>query len=815
MASLRILVPDGTTNYIENPAFRYATTGWAAVGAVLTRVLTEARWNVASMQVETNGSALGEGAYYRVSRLAGISEAVTGSVYVRGMGKVRLRVIDNPSGKEWASDPLSLRDDRWQRLIVSGFTTGSNDVRLYVETVGSVQATTFYVDGAMLERHPYPTSYCDGDQEGCMWNVMNHGSVSTRDGYTRAGGRWVELAGCNREEQDLYFTVVGGLGVAPIRNQIQSFANAPGSYYQGTKVENRVITFTFHAKAPDTRRAAVSREKLHQLRQTLFEIVKPDRTRGGEEFIVEYQDGESPLYFKARYDGGLEGEWDVRNYWVEAFPLRLLAVSPFLTEDDQEAAALAFRERATVNYAMQRVDGAWSEMNGGFNATVRDFAVGSRGQIVACGQFNKANNKAAAIDPEIFANFIAYYDGEAWSGLGSGANNFVYAVAIAPNGDIVATGLFTTMNGVAANYIARYVIATGTWEALGTGLNGAGFDVVVGPDGRIYAVGAFTTAGGNTVNYCAFYENGTWHSMGYDPGLNAAAYCVDVSQDGLYVYIGGDFTDEAGNLASILAEKIVMYDVSSNLFFDMGDGFNGDVLDVKATAGGRVYACGEFTEGATNGEPYLYIAWWNGAQWTAMDAGADDIVRALDVSPLGLVLAAGDFTRMGSVDADYLAFYNGTSWVNLDAGMTAAIYAAIFDWKENIYTGAGVLADYASRTTVENVGTAEVSPLIYIVGPGTLRWIENQTAKVRVYADMVILQNEEVTFDFAKGTVISTVRGDLAYAILPGSDMRAFKLLPGDNVMAVMMVDDIGATMGIYYAPRHWGVDAGEGNYEV
>src|SRR3990167_481819 len=192
MASLRILVPDGTTNYIENPAFRYATTGWAAVGAVLTRVLTEARWNVASMQVETNGSALGEGAYYRVSRLAGISEAVTGSVYVRGMGKVRLRVIDNPSGKEWASDPLSLRDDRWQRLIVSGFTTGSNDVRLYVETVGSVQATTFYVDGAMLERHPYPTSYCDGDQEGCMWNVMNHGSVSTRDGYTRAGGRWVE-----------------------------------------------------------------------------------------------------------------------------------------------------------------------------------------------------------------------------------------------------------------------------------------------------------------------------------------------------------------------------------------------------------------------------------------------------------------------------------------------------------------------------------------------------------------------------------------------------------------------------------------------
>lgn len=804
MASLRILVPDGTTNYIENPAFRYGTTGWAAVGAAISRTLDEARFNVASLKVVTNGSALGEGAYYRVSRLSGISEAVTASAYVRGSGRVQIRLIDNPAGKQWTAEK-QLRSDRWQRVSVSGFTSGSDDVRLYVETADSVQSVTFYVDGAQLERHPYPTTYCDGDQDECFWNVVDHASVSTRNGFTRAGGKWVDLAGCKREEDDLYFTVVGGLGAAPIQNHTQPFANAPGSYFQNTKITDRVVTFTFFTRAPDARRELKSRVKLHQLRQTLFEIVKPDRTRGGEEFLLEYQDGDTPIYFRARYDGGLEGEWDVRNYWVETFPLRLIAVSPFLLEDDQEADELSFRERETVNYVMRRFDGAWSEMNGGFNTTVMDFALGSRGEIVACGLFNKANNKATAINPEIFANFVCYWNGEQWVPMGVGANNTINAVAVAPNGDVVAVGTFTSIGGVAANRVARWVRSTQTWQALGTGLNGTGWDVCIGPDGRVYVVGAFTQAGGNTVNYCAYYD-GSWHPMGYDPGLNDEAFCVDITKDGAYVYIGGAFTDEAGNLSSILAEKIVLYDVSSNLFFDMGDGFNDDVLDIKVLDSGRVYACGSFTEGATNGEPYLYIAWWNGAQWSPMDAGADDTVRAIDVNQNGHIVAVGSFSRMGSVDAAYIAYFNGTSWVNLDVGMESALYAVLIDRKENIYTGASLQADHASLTTVNNAGTAETQPVIYLVGPALLRWVENQTAKVRLYADLEILDGEEIFIDFAKGTMRSTVRGDLAYAVLPGSDLRSFKLLPGDNVIAAMLATDTGAVMRMYHQPRHWEV---------
>lgn len=810
MAKLRILVPDATTNYIENPAFRYATTDWTAVGSTLTRVLTEARFNIASMQVVTNGSALYEGAYYRVNRLSGISDPLTASVYVRGSGTVRIRLIDNPTGSEWKGKNTRLRSDRWQRLSVSGRSTGSDDVRLYIETSVQAQAATFYVDGAQLERHAYETTYVDGDQPDCMWNVENHASLSTHPGDTREGGRWVSLAGCERDDPDIYLTVIGGLGVAPIRNNTQPYAYSPGSYFQNSKVTDRVVTLTFHTKAADTRRDYDgSLRKLHQLRQKLFDVIKPDKVKGSKEFIVEYQDGAYPLYFKARYDGGLEGEWDIRNRWINSFPIRLLVVSPFLWEDTQEAAALGIRDTATVNYVMQRVDGEWSEMNGGFDNVVLDFAIGSHGEIIAVGNFTKANNKANAIDPQISVNYVCYWDGTQWRGYGIGANAGINAVAVAPNGDVIVTGNFTSIGGVACNRIARWVRATSTWTALGAGLTGgAGYDVAVAPNGDVYAVGAFTHAGGILSHYCARWDGSSWHTMGSDPGLNAAVYAIAISADGTQAYLGGAFTDEWNNFGSVTAEKIVGYDVSSNLFIDMGDGFNNTVRDVVCTASNRVYVCGDFIESATTGQVLLYLAYWNGAQWFEMDGGANDTVYSLDVMDNGLVLARGDFNLIGSVSASNLALHNGTTWVNLDTDISATVYSAIFDRYGNIFTGAGLTSDFSAITNVENIGTAEVSPIIYMVGPARLRWIENQTAGVRIYADMDILDDEEVMFDFSKGLIQSTVRGNLSFDILPGSDMRAWKLLPGWNKIAAMMVNDTGATMNIYYVPRHWSADA-------
>lgn len=807
MASLRILLPDGTTNYVLNPSFRYIVTDWDVVGSVPTRTLDYARFNIASLKIVTNGAVLGEGCYYRVNALAGISEPITGSIYLRGSGIVRVRLVES---KTWLSANIELSPTRWQRVVVTGYSTGMNDVRIYVETVSRIQTATFYVDGAQIERKPYATTFCDGDQEGCWWNVIEHTSLSIRSPSTRAGGRWVSLGGCEREESNLYFNVIGGLGMAPIRNDTQSYADVPGSYYQSTKILDRLITITFNVKAEKLiRKKEASLRDLHKLRQMLLDILKPDMTAGAEEFLLEYQDGAYPLYFKARYDGGLEGEWDVRNEWVNSFPIRLLAVSPFLREDDQEVAQVNFRESQTVNYAMRRFDGDWADMNGGMDNTILDFEIGSRGEIIACGSFIHANNKITAIHPMIFANRIGYWDGTEWHQYGAGANNIIRAIAIAPNGDIYAVGDFTSIGGVACNRVARWVSATSAWQAMSTGLNGIGRAVKVAPDGQVYVGGEFTTAGGVVAKYIARWDGGSFHPLGALGGLNQFVYAIAISADGSEVFAGGAFTDEFGSPGILALNYVGLYIPSTDDWWELGDGFNATVLALTLSPAGRLYAGGSFTEaGNVTGQILLYIAYFNGAQWFDMNGGANNTVRGLDVSEFGITLAVGDFTRIGGVDVNYAGLWNGSTWVGLDANIGGVSYAGIFDKKGNIYLGGGVSADYASITNVTNVGSAEVSPILYLQGQATLKWIENQTAKKRIYADLDILAGEEIMIDCAHGTAISTVRGNLAFAILPGSDFRSWKLLPGDNEIAALMENNLSSKMQISYVPRHWSADA-------
>ena len=808
MAELKILVPESTTNYILNPALRYDTTGWNAFSATITRTLDYARFGIASLKVVTNGALLREGTYYRVNALRTVSTPVTVSVYVIGEGKVRIRLIEYPTGGEWYSKRVVLRPNKWTRIEVSGITKGFNDVRLYVETdEGSPKARTFYVDGAQMEPKAYSTTYADGNQEGCKWNVVDHNSISTRLGDTRAGGKWLKLIGPDREEEDLYMTLIGGLGMPPISVNTQSFALLPGASFQNNKVQVRPITLTFHAKNKSSLiGCAASLEKLHRLRQTLLDIVKPDLTAGGEAFLIEYQNGDFPIRFAARYEGGLEGEWDIRNQWQNSFPLRVLSMSPMLVEDDQQVSSIGFRDNTTINYVMQRNNGIWSGMNFGFNGQVLDMAVGTRGEIIAVGSFILANNSASAISPTIFANRIAWWDGEKWNQYSTGANGTIRSVDVAPNGYIYVTGDFTSIGGVSANRAAYW--NGSAWNAMGSGLNSTGYTVRVSPDGSVYFGGAFTTVNGVGTYYIAKW-NGGWVRIGAAFGLNATVYTIEVNQDGSQVYVGGAFTDEQGNPANYLLQYVGYYDPTTNEFGDLGTGFNATVYKLHFTNSGFLYAAGEFTESSDTEIVFLYTAYFNGTAWFAYGVGGDNFIRDLDSDSLGNIVLGGDFSRIGSDSTRYAALWNNSNFVSMDVQVDNPCYAVLYGNNGNIYLAPnGTTARWARQTTVDNRGTAEASPIIYIKGPATLRWIENQTSKRRVYADVTIQNTEEIFIDFAKGTIKSNIRGNLLWAMSQGSDFRAFTLLPGRNTISAMMLDDVGALMQISYVPTHWSADA-------
>src|SRR3990167_7049967 len=113
MISLRLLVPEATINYVLNPSFRYDTSGWDTNfsdpgGTAMTRTLDYARFNIASMKVITPGSVAHEGVYYLATGLTSIGDSITASVYLRGEGRVRLRLIEAVAGNEWIKDKIIL-----------------------------------------------------------------------------------------------------------------------------------------------------------------------------------------------------------------------------------------------------------------------------------------------------------------------------------------------------------------------------------------------------------------------------------------------------------------------------------------------------------------------------------------------------------------------------------------------------------------------------------------------------------------------------------------------------------------------------------
>lgn len=804
--NLRVLVPDSTINYVTNPAMRFDATGYNAVGSTISRTLDQARFGIASLKVICNGSAIGEGAFYRVSSLSGISDYITASSYVRGQGKIRLRLIDNPTGKEWYSPVTTLNSKRWTRVSATGLSTGSNDLRIYVETTGRAQSVTFYADGFQMERKPYATTYCDGDQPGCRWNLVAHGSNSSRDAFTRLGGRWVPLAGPCRPDNDIYVTVLGGLGMPPLTNNIQPWANAPGSYFQNIKVLNRVVTLTFHAKHEEFRLIGAPKlDRLHELRQQLIDIIKPDRTQGSEAFLFEYDEGERPLYMRFRYEAGLEGEWDIRNQWVNSFPIRLLAVDPFFTEDNQNVADLDFQDTIAITSSESdswaRVNGVWNSMKNtaGFslNGAVLCLAVGPKGEIYAGGNFTVSG-----------LNSVAKWTGENWTVLGNnGANASVNAIAVAPDGTVYATGAFTVIGGVAANRVAKYNPLTNTWSAMSTGLNDVGRALCIAPNGRVYVGGDFTTAGGVTVNRICYWDGLQFRVVGTPAGLNNPVYSIVNAGDGATVYIGGLFTFPSAG-GSPAFQRVAAIDLTTNLLRVTADAAftSGTCRALAVGLDGTLYA------GVDSQMSYL-----SGRTWTQLGDGlSGGNIQALSVGKDGTLYAGGAFNLSGTIPVFRLAKWSKGAWNPVDillskSSTSQIVYSLLAHPNGDLYVGADAVTTrsfMSGITIVTNEGTSEVQPTIYVSGPGILRFLENWTTKKRVYFNLTLLVGEEIFIDFSKSTIISNMRGSLMGYVLGGSDFKAFSLVSGQNQIAAFMTDDVGGLMKIGYVPQHWSVDS-------
>ena len=264
----------------------------------------------------------------------------------------------------------------------------------------------------------------------------------------------------------------------------------------------------------------------------------------------------------------------------------------------------------------------------------------------------------------VSASRIAGWDGSSWFPLGSGLwgyQLYYFASAVAISGtEVYVGGVFSSAGGVNANYIARW--DGSAWSSLGSTAGGPVRALAVGSDG-LYVGGLFSDAWGVGANNIARWDGSAWSALG--SGTDGPVYSIAIS--GTEVYVGGHFSVAGG----VSANNTARWDGSS--WSSVGSGVSGGSyasVDALAISDNTLYAGGVFT--SAGGMDANYIAKWNGSSWSPLNIGVsgDMYTRVSAIDMLGSdVYVGGRFNTAGGVSANHIARWNGSSWSPLGSGL--------------------------------------------------------------------------------------------------------------------------------------------------
>ena len=163
-------------NLVLDSGFEATTLRWKPAGlhTDASRVPELGRGGSEALQVRTYGAGDGEGPAYFTTASISSGRRYTFSVFTRSLGsaavypEVRWRARDG-SLLEASRGPLTLLDQSWRRIVVSGVAPARTASALLVvgEAAGTSAPATYLLDDAQLERAEGVGSYVEsGDQAG-------------------------------------------------------------------------------------------------------------------------------------------------------------------------------------------------------------------------------------------------------------------------------------------------------------------------------------------------------------------------------------------------------------------------------------------------------------------------------------------------------------------------------------------------------------------------------------------------------------------------------------------------------------------------
>lgn len=317
-------------------------------------------------------------------------------------------------------------------------------------------------------------------------------------------------------------------------------------------------------------------------------------------------------------------------------------------------------------------------------ANVRALAIfddGTGPALFAGGDFTVAGG--------VLASYIAKWDGERWSTLGTGMSAPVRSLVVFDDGSgngpaLYAGGFFATAGGVTVNNIARWNGAA--WSSLGTGVSPQSsgvFALAVYDDGTgggpaLFAGGQFSAAGGVAVGRIAKWNGSVWSKLTTGVGLAsqfATVHALLPVDEGSAItpglYVAGAFTLAGGAPAANIARW------GDGAWTPLGAGTDSGISSIAlyddgSGRGPRIVVGGGFMNAGAS--PALRIAQWDGTSWSPLGIGMDSSVNSLCVHDEGngrnpVLVAGGGFVLAGGVSATRIAQWNGVSWAPLGPGL--------------------------------------------------------------------------------------------------------------------------------------------------
>jgi uncharacterized delta-60 repeat protein/uncharacterized repeat protein (TIGR01451 family) len=350
-------------------------------------------------------------------------------------------------------------------------------------------------------------------------------------------------------------------------------------------------------------------------------------------------------------------------------------------------------------------------------ASVNALKLDGAGRILAGGLFNSYNGTSRNGIARINSNGTL----DTAFNPGLGTTNSIWSVAVQPDGRILIAGDFLMFNNEPRYRVAR-LNSDGsldqTFFTSTNGPNGTVYSVVVAPTGEILIGGAFTSVmGQNRRGVARLRADGTLDPL-YDPGagFNDTVYTMAQQSDGKLL-VGGAFSVVDTFALNRLAR--LHPDGSVDQTFEVGVGADATVYNITLLPDGNFYIGGLFT--SFNGTRRLGFARLlpNGNVDTSfMDsaynqyAGLPTLLTNPDIEPVPFVLASG-------VQSDGLVVIGG-NFPFVGGGRIAVDYFGSLIIQSNILEGQAATR-FAIRPR-QNLARLLNTPT---VGPGNIGFTRN------------------------------------------------------------------------------------------